>query len=203
MAFVRPETFLDGLFDVWMLDDRGFPDTLFRSLHYQNRIVGSKRNYEALAAGHVITKVVWVPVTGIPTNKDLVIQEDGEQYHVLQTQELSDKFPRLTQLTLECSPMIWHRNVNAYLVKSTYTVDELRQRIPTEAMRMVSATVRTIRQTPSDGPVAGMGAAVTMVIPAAEYQKELVVVWDERRFQIVSAYQAREDILELSLEEII
>lgn len=202
MAFVKPESFLDGLVDIWAVDERGFPCTLYEHLHYQKRIVGSKRAYDAMAAGHTVSRVIWVPVRSMADDRAHIAVIDGKQYHVLQLQELHDKFPALCQLTLEASAALWERDREVGLVSATYTYDELKQRIPTETVKPVRGTVRYIRSAEAAVGLGldGLMGEITLAVPAAVYEGQAAVMLDGRRYTVASTYRAN-DMVELILEE--
>lgn len=198
----KPESFLDGILSLWAVDERGFPSTLYDRLHFQNRIVGSKRAYDAMAAGHTVQRVVWVPVRALADDRAHIAVIGDKQYHVLQLQELPDKFPPLCQLTLEASAAIWERSRTAELVSITYNYDELKQRIPVEVPRQVSATVRYIRSTEAAESIGldGLMDEVTLAVSAADYNGETAVNLGGQRYTVTRTYRYN-DMVELSLEE--
>ena len=44
---IKFETFLDGLCSVWRLDDKQRPVPVIKNMRFQDRIIGTRRNYEA------------------------------------------------------------------------------------------------------------------------------------------------------------
>ena len=198
----KPETFLDGTMALWAVDERGFPHTLYENLHYQKRVVGSKRAYDAMASGHTVQRVVWVPVRTLSADRAHIAVINGVQYHVLQLQELPDKFPPLCQLTLEASAAIWERSRSAELVSITYRFDELKQRIPVEVPRQVLATVRYVRSTEAAENIGLVGLVdeMTLAVSAVDYNGETAVNLDGQRYTVTRTYRYN-DMVELSLEE--
>ena len=200
--FLTPETFLDGTVDIWALSDIGYPTTLYSNLHFQRRIVGSKRAYDAMFAGHTVQMVIWVPLPSLPENTELYAVLRGTQFHVLQMQILPDKFPRLCQLTLEHSDMRWERNQEITLIRYDYRQDSLLQQIPAESRTTAICTVRHSRLLPKEsGGVYRMYESISAVVPAAAYSGETSVIYKDTVYSVSEVYSSRDDVVELSLEE--
>lgn len=101
---VQFETFNDGVCNLWQLDKARKPTLLLSNVRFRNRTVGIKRNYEALQADHVIQKLIRIPRMDFIKPGVFVVIE-GQQYTVLQAQNIFDVIPECTDLTLE-SPTI-------------------------------------------------------------------------------------------------
>lgn len=113
MVKKKIQTFLDGVCDIWRQDDAGQFVRIYSGIRYDNRVVGSKRNFEAMQAGHTIQKVIRIPLYGVPMNGccvSIVRGQHHEQYQILQAQGLDDTSPRCTQLTLEQPNILWALN---------------------------------------------------------------------------------------------
>lgn len=200
--FCAPEVFLDGVVDIWALNSVGYPSTLYSSLHFQRRVVGSRRAYDALLAGHTVQMVIWVPLPSLPENAELYVLLRGVQYHVLQMQILPDRFPRVCQLTLEQSNMLWERNRSITLIQYSYADDALHQQIPVESRTDTVCTVRRMNSSirDSDG-VYGLFGSITAAVPAAIYNGQSTAVYDGKIYKISAVSSVRSDIVELTLEE--
>lgn len=97
---VKFETFLDGLCDLWQLDEERKPVLLQAGIRFQNRVVGFKRNFTAEQAGRTIQKLIRIPQNPMVRQGSFVVIGQ-EQYKVLQAQNIPDTIPRCTDLTLE------------------------------------------------------------------------------------------------------
>lgn len=109
MEKLKIQTFLDGTCDIWQQDDSGQFVRAYAGIRYSNRVVGSKRNFEAMQTGHTIQKVIRVPLYGVPMN-GCYVSIGAEQYQILQCQGLDDTSPRCAQLTLEQPNILWALN---------------------------------------------------------------------------------------------
>ena len=94
------ESFLDGLCDLWQLDERRSPILLQKGIRFQNRVVGFKRNFTAEQAGRTVQKLIRIPQNP-NVKKGTFVVIGAEQYAVLQAQNIPDTIPRCTDLTLE------------------------------------------------------------------------------------------------------
>lgn len=97
---VKFEPFLDGLCDLWQLDENRNPVPLQAGIRFQNRVVGFKRNFTAEQAGRTVQKLIRIPQNPKVTKGTFVVIGQ-EQYSVLQAQNIPDTIPRCTDLTLE------------------------------------------------------------------------------------------------------
>lgn len=94
------ESFLDGLVSFWQLDESRRPVLLIDGIRYQNRVIGTKRNYNAEQAGHLIEKLIRIPRTDLIVRGTFAVI-GGLQYRVLQAQTIHDTIPQCTDITLE------------------------------------------------------------------------------------------------------
>lgn len=94
------ETFTDGLVSFWQLDEQRRPVLLVDGIRYQERVVGSKRNYSAEQANHIIAKLIRIPRTDLVVRGFFAVIGD-QQYQVLQAQTIPDTIPQCTDITLE------------------------------------------------------------------------------------------------------
>lgn len=97
---VKFESFLDGLCDLWQLDENRNPVLLQAGIRFQNRVVGFKRNFTAEQAGRTVQKLIRIPQNP-KVIKGTFVVIGQEQYTVLQAQNIPDTIPRCTDLTLE------------------------------------------------------------------------------------------------------
>lgn len=97
---VKFEPFLDGLCDLWQLDESRMPVLLQSGIRFQNRVVGFKRNFTAEQAGRTVQKLIRIPQNP-QVKKGTFVVIGQEQYTVLQAQNIPDTVPRCTDLTLE------------------------------------------------------------------------------------------------------
>lgn len=97
---VKFESFLDGLCDLWQLDESRNPALLQAGIRFQNRVVGFKRNFTAEQAGRTVQKLIRIPQNP-QVKKGTFVVIGQEQYTVLQAQNIPDTVPRCTDLTLE------------------------------------------------------------------------------------------------------
>lgn len=94
------ESFLDGECSLYQLDANRKPKLLQAGIRFQNRVIGFKRNFAAEQAGRTIQKLIRIPRNPLAEKGTFVVIE-GRQYAVLQAQDLLDKIPKCTDLTLE------------------------------------------------------------------------------------------------------
>ena len=94
------EPFLDGLCDLWQLNENRTPVVLQRGIRFQNRVVGFKRNFTAEQAGRTVQKLIRIPQNANVKRGTFVVI-GPEQYTVLQAQDIPDTIPKCTDLTLE------------------------------------------------------------------------------------------------------
>lgn len=94
------ESFMDGLVSFWALDEKRCPVLLVDGIRYQDRVVGSKRNYSAEQANHIIAKLIRIPRTDLVVRGTFAVI-GGQQYQVLQAQTIHDTIPQCTDITLE------------------------------------------------------------------------------------------------------
>lgn len=94
------EPFLDGLCDLWQLNENRTPVVLQRGIRFQNRVVGFKRNFTAEQAGRTVQKLIRIPQNANVKRGTFVVIGQ-EQYAVLQAQDIPDTIPKCTDLTLE------------------------------------------------------------------------------------------------------
>lgn len=96
---VQFESFKDGLCSFWTLDENRRPQKLVEGIRFQNRVVGSTRNFSAEQAGHKIEKMIRIPRTDLVVRGTFVVI-GTEQFQVLQAQTIMDTIPQCTQITL-------------------------------------------------------------------------------------------------------
>lgn len=94
------ESFMDGLVSFLALDEKRRPVLLVDGIRYQDRVVGSKRNYSAEQANHIIEKLIRIPRTDLVVRGTFAVI-GGQQYQVLQAQTIHDTIPQCTDITLE------------------------------------------------------------------------------------------------------
>lgn len=109
MEKIKIQTFLDGVCDIWKQGPDGQPTRIHRRLRFDNRVVGSKRNFEAMQTGHTISKVIRIPLRDFCGN-GCHVTIGRNQYQILQCQGLDDTSPKCTQLTLEQPNILWALN---------------------------------------------------------------------------------------------
>ena len=97
---VQFESFLDGLCDLWQLDENRSPVLLQAGIRFQNRVVGFKRNFAADQVGRTVQKLIRIPQNP-KVNKGTFVVIGQDQFTVLQAQNIPDTIPRCTDLTLE------------------------------------------------------------------------------------------------------
>ena len=98
---VQFEAFLDGLVDFWQLDDQQRPLPVMRHIRYQERVVGSHRNYLAEQAGHTIRRLIRIPRADFLGRAGLFAVIGGHQYQVGQVQQITDTLPPCCDVSLE------------------------------------------------------------------------------------------------------
>lgn len=97
---IKFETFLDGLCSVWRLDDKQRPVPVIKNMRFQDRIIGTQRNYEAEQAGHKVERLIRIPRAD-QVERGAFVVISGKQYGIAQTQIIKDTLPECTDLTLE------------------------------------------------------------------------------------------------------
>lgn len=108
---VNFESFLDGLCDLWQLDESRNPVLLQSGIRFQNRVIGFKRNFAADQAGRTVQKLIRIPQNPL-VKKGTFVVIGQEQYTVLQAQNIPDTIPRCTDLTLEQPEILLEFNEN-------------------------------------------------------------------------------------------
>lgn len=93
------EQFLDGLCSFWQLDEERRPVPVLKNMRFQQRVIGSKRNYCAEQAGHNIQMLIRVPRCDRVVRGSFVVIGD-RQFQVVQAQTILDTIPQCTDLTL-------------------------------------------------------------------------------------------------------
>lgn len=108
----KMQMFLGGACDIYALPDcvnvdtAAVPSLAFGGIAYDERVVGSRRSFDAMQAGHTIQRVIRVPLVPRDLN-DCFVVEAGKQYSILQAQKIMDTSPKCWQLTLEKPNIIW------------------------------------------------------------------------------------------------
>lgn len=97
---IKFETFLDGLCSVWRLDDKQRPVPVIQNMRFRDRIIGTRRNYEAEQASHKVERLIRIPRAD-QVERGAFVVINGKQYGVAQTQIIKDTLPECTDLTLE------------------------------------------------------------------------------------------------------
>lgn len=88
------------------------------------------------------------------------------------------------------------------LVGETYTQDEIGQYTAVETERMVFCNVMSITQTEFfEAGRNGIQPSYKVVLFKYDYQNEEIVKYKDRRYSIYRTYEARNDMLELYLQE--
>lgn len=95
----RFESFLDGLVNIYQLDQNRKPVLLEHDIRFQNRVVGAKRNFEGEQAGYKIEKLIRIPKTDLNVRGCFAVIR-GQQYKIIQAQEILDTIPKCMALTL-------------------------------------------------------------------------------------------------------
>lgn len=96
---VEFQTFLDGLCSFWQLDKNKKPVKVMDHIHFQNRVVGIKRNYLAEQSGHTVQRLIRIPWLGLKAHGTFVVI-GSDQYVIHQAQRIYDSVPQCLQLTL-------------------------------------------------------------------------------------------------------
>lgn len=94
-------TFNSGWMDVCVLTDNRITGTKVEHLRYGEETVGASRFWNAAVAGVTISRKVHVPLNPWITQDDIVILDDGNQYHIRQIQRLDYTMPVSYSLSLE------------------------------------------------------------------------------------------------------
>ena len=97
---VRFEAFNNGVCALWQLDLAKKPTLLLGNVRFQERTVGIRRNFEAEQTGHTVQKLIRIPRMDFIKPGVFVVIE-GQQYTVLQAQNIHDTIPECMDLTLE------------------------------------------------------------------------------------------------------
>jgi hypothetical protein len=69
-------------------------------MRFQDRIIGTRRNYEAEQAGHKVERLIRIPRAD-QVERGAFVVISGKQYGIAQTQIIKDTLPECTDLTLE------------------------------------------------------------------------------------------------------
>ena len=103
----KTQTFNDGVLDIYLVDNVSQEGNMpidkltlkIGALRYENRKVGMSRFWIAQQATAKIDKMVRVPKLKI-TSQDVALI-DGDQYRIMQTQDVDDVSPVSMDLSLE------------------------------------------------------------------------------------------------------
>lgn len=96
---VQVESFLDGLVNIYRLDENRKPVLFEKNIRFQNRVVGAKRNFDGEQAGYKIEKLIRIPKENLSIRGCFAVI-NGEQYQIIQAQNIYDTIPRCMALTL-------------------------------------------------------------------------------------------------------
>lgn len=94
------------------------------------------------------------------------------------------------------------RNEKVELIKTSYTVDAIGQRVPNETVRAVFCAVNSVSG--SEWFSAGQNnikATYQIVVDLDDYQNEKIAVFEGVRYSIYRTYRTKENQIELYLEE--
>lgn len=105
MGKTKFESFLDGLCNVWALDENRRPKPVAKNVRFQMRVVGAKRNFLAEQAGYSIELLIRIPKNNGIVKGAFVTIED-KQYRVIQVQHILDTIPKCTDVTLGQSDLL-------------------------------------------------------------------------------------------------
>lgn len=101
------QAFTSGWLEIWKKGGKEPDERLYPRIRYDTRTVGSKRAFEAEQAGHLIAKMVRIPVVPVDFNNLFVRLEGKHRYDIVQVQEIQDTAPRCLQLSLEMPNISW------------------------------------------------------------------------------------------------
>lgn len=96
------ETFNDGVCGIHLIDDDGNAGTEVERLRFKERVVGTKRYYEAKTVKIQIDRLIRVPFRPWLTTEYLVVI-DGVVYELEQVQIIPDSKPKTNDLSLHLS----------------------------------------------------------------------------------------------------
>ncbi len=100
----KMQCFIDGLCDVYYLDDDGVPVIKHRHLRFEERVVGVKRYFAAAQAQVEINRLIRVPHGPDISPHDFVVIGAGDslhQYQIVQVQKIPDTLPPSNDITLK------------------------------------------------------------------------------------------------------
>lgn len=92
--------FTDGIADIYTVRDDDTIELMQGGIRFEAMTVGSQRFFAAKDHQHSVDKMIAVPKCPEPT-ANMVAVINGEQYDILQVQEIKDSFPKTRQLSLE------------------------------------------------------------------------------------------------------
>lgn len=96
----RVRAFVDGIVDIYTVLDDDSLELARAGIRFKTMTVGSARFFAAKDYQHSVDKMIAVPLCPEPY-ANMVAVIDGEQYDILQVQEITDSLPRTWQLSLE------------------------------------------------------------------------------------------------------
>lgn len=96
------ETFNDGVCSIRLIDDDGNAGTEVERLRFKERVVGTKRYYEAKTAKIQIDKLIRVPFRPWLTTEYLAVI-GGTVYELEHVQTIPDSRPKTNDLSLHLS----------------------------------------------------------------------------------------------------
>lgn len=96
----RVRAFTDGIADICTVRDDDKIELTQSGIRFEAMTVGSQRFFAAKDSQHSVDKMIAVPKCPEPT-ANMVAVINGEQYDILQVQEIKDSFPKTWQLSLE------------------------------------------------------------------------------------------------------
>lgn len=92
--------FTDGIADIYTVRDDDTIELMQGGICFEAMTVGSQRFFAAKDHQHSVDKMIAVPKCPEPT-ANMVAVINGEQYDILQVQEIKDSFPQTWQMSLE------------------------------------------------------------------------------------------------------
>lgn len=98
------QSYNDGTVDIYLTDDTGKLSIKKESFRFQNRVVGSKRFYEAAAVKIKINMLIRIHMAKwLDDGYKAVI--NGSVYNIVQVQHIHDAHPKSTDISLTATKL--------------------------------------------------------------------------------------------------
>lgn len=95
----NPQTFNDGVVEIYAKDETGSPAGLLLKARFEERVVGINRLYAAAQVQAEISRLIRIPQNHVATTNHLAVV-GGDTYEITQCRLLDNQGVKVAELTL-------------------------------------------------------------------------------------------------------